>query len=330
VQIRSVLLKIVGVLSLLVVAFLPSQQSFAAQSSAVPAWLAAHIGYGDGQIAPVVLQRARALYFQKVGEGAVRNPCYFAMDATRPGDMGGGRLGRRFYVICEAEHAFRAIPAGHGAGRDLKGVVNFSNGRQCARNFGNAMDSELTTGGAYVTAETKTSYKGYYRVSAGRDAAFMRSFVQFDGEGEAANARRRAIGGHPAVVLRGMCRMRSPGNPYAKDGYVVLGKLVDYSAGRSNGCTSWSPSDARQLIPMIQNNPTTLYIYPESRDIAAVDRAVAAGQSLAGGPYWDASCLKQIGAPKFWRTGTLEPVIAQYRRDHPAPHWKPLPICEGQ
>jgi hypothetical protein len=28
----------------------------------------------------------------------------------------------------------------------------------------------------------------------------MRSFVQFDGEGETANARERDIGGHPAVL----------------------------------------------------------------------------------------------------------------------------------
>ncbi len=41
----------------------------------VPAWLAAHVGEGDGQIAPVVLARARALYQRK----GVRNPCYFAL-----------------------------------------------------------------------------------------------------------------------------------------------------------------------------------------------------------------------------------------------------------
>jgi len=41
----------------------------------------------------------------------------------------------------------------------------------CAKNFGNAMDSELTMGGAYVTGETKTSFKGYYRVAANQNAA---------------------------------------------------------------------------------------------------------------------------------------------------------------
>ena len=83
-----------------------------------------------------------------------------------------GNAGRRFYVICEADRSFRAISAGHGGGRNLKGIANFANGKRCAKNFSNAMDSRLTTGGAYVTSETITSFKGYYRVSAGKDAAF--------------------------------------------------------------------------------------------------------------------------------------------------------------
>ena len=75
------------------------------------------------------------------------------------------------------------------------------------------MDSRLTTGGAYVTAEEITSFKGYYRVSRGKDAALIRSFVQFDGEGDAANARPREIGGHPAVLLRGVCLRKNPAEP---------------------------------------------------------------------------------------------------------------------
>src|SRR4051794_8106214 len=197
-------------MSLLAMAFSPvafvlvlstSPRSIAAgQSADVPAWLNAHIGEGDGQIALTVLQRARALYLRKVSEGAVRNPCYFAMDATRPGDLGGGKLGRRFYVICEADRSFRAISAGHGSGRNLKGVADFTNGRQCVKNFGNALDSNLTAGGAYVTSEMKTSFKGYYRASAKRDVLFQRTFVQFDGEGETANAKTRKIGGHAAQL----------------------------------------------------------------------------------------------------------------------------------
>jgi hypothetical protein len=292
--------------------------SLAAGEPSVPAWLEAHVGEGEWQIAPVVLERARALYQRK----AVRNPCYFAFDATRP-------QGRRFYIICEAQGSFRAISAGHGGGRDLDGIADFSNGRQCVKNFGNAMDSDLTAGGAYVTAETTASFKGYYRASGGGDAVFMRPFLKFDGEGETANARERAIGGHPAVLLRGVCRRRDPASPHADpDGYVPFGKLVNYAGGRSDGCTSWSPSDAETIMAMVSGNPTTLYIYPESRDIDAVARAVAAGETPSrAGLYWSAACLKDIGAPRFWRKETLEPILARYREAHPAPPPEPPPIC---
>jgi hypothetical protein len=320
------LLLLVSIISLnVIVAVSGSPRSFAVeQPTGVPAWLQAHIGEGEGQIAQVVLQRARAFYLKKLSEGAVKNPCYFAMDATRPGGFA-----RRFYVICEADRSFRAIPTGHGNGRNLQGTANFANGIECAKNFGNAMDSKLTTGGPYVTAETITSFKGYYRDGAGKYVAFSRSFVQFDGEGEAANARPRAIGGHPAAVFRGACLRKDADSPYAnQDGYVLFGKLVDYPGGRSNGCTSWSRSDAEQVIPMMKE-PTTLYIYPESNDIAAVAQAVKAGRSPSrAGLYWNASCLKQIGAPKFWPKETLEPILAQYKKDHPAPPPGPIPICK--
>jgi hypothetical protein len=192
------------------------------------------------------------------------------------------------------------------------------------------MDSKLTTGGAYVTDETITSFKGYYRNTAGKYVAFSRSFVQFDGEGDTANARERAIGGHPAVLLRGVCLRKDLDSPYANhDGYVPFGKLVDYAAGRSNGCTSWSASDARQIIPMLKDKPTTIYIYPESNDIDAVAQAVKAGRSPSrAGLYWNASCLKEIRSPKFWPKETLEPILVQYR--HPAPPPRPTPICKGQ
>jgi hypothetical protein len=273
----------------------------------------------------VVLQRARSLYLQKLNEGAIKNPCYFAMDATRPAG-----LGRRFYVICEADRTFRAVPSGHGSGRNVAGA-NFTNGIQCAKNFSNAMDSKLTTGGPYMTAEIRTSFKGYYR-SAGKYVAFSRSFVQFDGEGDTANARPRAIGGHPAAVLRVTCRRKAPESPYAnEEGYVPVGKLQDYAAGRSNGCTSWSQSDAAKIIPMMQEK-TTLYIYPESTDIAAIAQAVKAGKSPSrAGLYWNASCLRAIGAPKFWPKETLEPIFAKLAKDRPPPPpARPLPICKGQ
>jgi hypothetical protein len=336
-QSRSLLLHIVTLVGLVIVGLVALSglpRSFAAEQAVdIPPWLQAHVGDGEGQIAQVVLQRARALYLQKLSEGAVKNPCYFAMDATRPAGFG-----RRFYVICEADRSFRAVPSGHGNGRNLKGIANFANGIRCAKNFSNAMDSKLTTGGPYVTEETITSFKGYYRNSAGKYVAFSRSFVQFDGEGDTANARPRAIGGHPAVLLRGVCLRKMPDSPHANaDGYVPFGNLVNYAGGRSNGCTSWSSSDAGQIIPMMQE-PTTLYIYPESADIAAIAQAIAAiaqavkaGRSPSrAGSYWNASCLKEIRSPKFWPKETLEPILVQYKKDHPAPPPQPTPICKGQ
>ena len=318
---------------IVVVALATSSGSLAVeQPSDIPGWLSSNIGEGEGQIAQVVLQRARALYFKKLRAGVVRNACYFAMDATRPHDLGDGKLGPRFYVICESSRSFRAISAGHGGGRDLKGIADFANGKRCAKNFGNALDSRLTAGGAYVTAETITSFKGYYRASAKQDAVLIRSFVQFDGEGEAANARQREIGGHPAELLRNVCLRKDPHSSYAdRDGYVPFGQLEDYTGGRSNGCTSWSPSDADQIIAMVKHEPTTLYIYPEAADIEAVTQAIKGGRSLSrAGPYWNAFCLREIGAPKFWPRETLEPVLAQYSKNHPAPPQRPPPMCKGQ
>ncbi|MEW6436574.1 MAG: hypothetical protein AB1508_05315 [Pseudomonadota bacterium] len=329
-RVRPVLLNIGRIFGLFVAVTLVPPSAFA-MASDVPPWLRAYIGDGEGQIAPVVLERARALYLQKMREGVVRNSCYFAMDATRPNDLGGGS-GRRFYVICEQRQSFRAIPAGHGGGRNLGGMADFANGRRCAKNFSNAMDSDLTAGGAYVTGETKTSFKGYYRASPGQNAAFIRTFLQFEGEGETANARERKIGGHPAATLKGICLLRDPSSPYANgNGYVPFGNLVEYTGGRSDGCTSWSPSDARQIIAMVRDDPTTLYIYPSAADVRAVARAAAAGRALAGaGLYWNASCLRDIRAPRYWPRETLEPLLAQFERDHPPPPPRPVPICRGQ
>ena len=331
-QPRSLLLNNVYIVSLICIAALPGslRSSAAEQSSDIPTWLRPHVGDGDGQIAPVVLQRARALYLRKTRDGVVRNPCYFAMDATR--SHGLGISGRRFYVICEGARSFRAMSAGHGGGRYLRGVANFGNGKRCARNFGNAMGSMLTTGGAYVTGEKITSFKGYYRLSGGRDAPLTRSFVQFDGEGETANARPREIGGHAAVLLRGACLRKRPDSPHADEkGYVPIGMLENYADGRSSGCTSWSLADAEQVISMVKDKPATLYIYPESTDIDAVARAVKAGRPPSGaGSYWNASCLREIRSPKFWRKETLEPILARYEKDHPAPPPRPTPICRTQ
>jgi hypothetical protein len=315
--------------AMILIALSSSHLSRAAeQTPDIPAWLRAHIGTGEGKIAPVVLKRARALYRRKVAEGAVDNACYFAMDATRPSRDPSGKLGRRFYIICEGKKSFRATTSGYGNGRNLR-RANFSNGRRCAKNFSNAEGSNLTSGGVYMTAEIRESFKGYYR-SSGKKTPFVRPFLPFVGEGATANAWERAIGGHQAVGLRKRCRYKNPGSPYAdEEGYVPFGKLVNYTSGRSNGCTTWSPSDSKRIIAMVQDNPTTLYVYPEAGDIDAVARAVKNRKPVSrAGLYWNVTCLAAIGSPKFWPLATLQPIINEWREALPKGKPRPLPICK--
>ena len=325
--ISSLVLKIAVVLSMLLAGTALSHAEEA--SSDIPAWLKAHVGTANGKIAPIVLERARALYQKKKKEGTVKNPCYFAMDATRPSTLASGKIGRRFYTICEEEKTFRAVSSGYGNGRKLR-RANFANGRQCARNFSNAEGSKLTTGGSYVTAETRTSFKGYYRRS-GKRTPLLRTFLLFDGEGDTANARERAIGGHPAIFLRWKCRYKHTKSPYAdKKGYVPYGNLVNYTGGRSNGCTTWSPAESKQILALVEGNPTTLYIYPESGDINAVVKAVKGKKSLAkAGLYWNTACLRNIRAPKFWPKETLQPIINEWRQSLPKREFRELPICKS-
>jgi len=322
-ELRSIVAALIGAAIFLA---LPAQA--AAQSTNIPAWLHQHIGEADGQIAPLVLDRARTLYQQKRREGAVSNPCYLAMDATRPSAAPDGQPGRRFYVICEADRTFRAMSSGYGNGRALQ-RADFSNGRNCAKHFSNAEGSKLTMGGAYLTAETRTSFKGYFTKDGAR-VPFYRTFLLFDGEGETVNARDRAIGGHQAVFLKWTCRYQDPESPHADDeGYVPYGRLVNYTGGRSNGCTTWSPSDSEEVLALVEDNPTTLYIYPEGRDIDAVANAVKAGKALASaGLYWNAACLKDIRAPRFWPKQTLQPIINDWRQSLPQQPPLVLPICE--
>ena len=94
------------------IALAGASPSLAAGQPSVPAWLEAHVGEGDGQIAPVVLERARALYQRK----GVRNPCYFAMDATRPHDLGGGGWGDVFTSSARRKVRFAPSPPATAAG----------------------------------------------------------------------------------------------------------------------------------------------------------------------------------------------------------------------
>ncbi|MEM9107155.1 MAG: hypothetical protein AAGC96_16005 [Pseudomonadota bacterium] len=181
-----------------------------------------------------------------------------------------------------------------------------------------------------MTAESRTSFKGYY-LRSGKRQQFHRTFLLYDGEGDTSNSRERAIGGHPAVFLKWQCRLKRPSSPYAdKDGYVPFGKLVNYTGGRSNGCTTWSPADSTEILSLVEGKPTTLYIYPEARDINAVAQAVKARKSLLqAGLYWNAACLRKIRAPKFWHKKNLQPIINQWRQSLPKQPPLTLPICKS-
>lgn len=298
-----------------------------AQSGAIPGWLQRHVGFADGQIAPLVLERARAHHLDKRASGKVKNDCYMAMDATRPSTLPNGQATRRYYVICESRRVFKATSSGYGNGRKLSGA-NFANGRQCARNFSNAEGSKLTAGGGYVTAETRTSFKGYVN-QGGKRVPFYRTFLLFDGEGETRNSRERAIGGHQAVFVKWQCRFKNPSSKHAdKDGYVPYGRLVDYTSGRSNGCTTWSEDATKDILRLTKGKPAALYIYPAGEDIQAVANAVKSGVSPASaGLYWDAGCLSAIGAPRFWPKRQLQPVIRKWRRSLPKQEPRELPEC---
>lgn len=313
---------------LLIAVTLAVPASASTPSPDIPKWLQKHVGTGADQIAPVVLNRARTLYREKVQNGTINNACYFAMDATRPSTASNGAALSRFYVICESSRTFKAVSSGYGNGRKLK-RANFSNGRQCARNFSNAEGSKLTAGGAYVTAESRTSFKGYYQ-NGSRTKPLLRTFLLFDGEGETSNARERAIGGHRAMFLRWQCRMKKPQSKHADDeGFVPYGRLVDYTSGRSNGCTTWSKPATEQILGIAENNPTTLYIYPASQDINAIANAVAKGRSMTrAGLYWNEACLKAIGTPKFWPKRTLQPIINQWRQSLLKQPPLELPLCD--
>jgi hypothetical protein len=81
---------------------------------------------------------------------------------------------------------------------------------------------------------------------------------------------------------------------------------------------------------VVKNDPTTLDIYPDAADVDAIARAVAASQSPSRlGLYWNASCLREIHSPKFWPKESLEPILAEYAKDHP-PLPRPVPLCKQQ
>jgi len=283
----------------------------------VPDWLSQKVGLGENQIAPVVLERARAHYVDKVKNGQINGLCYMAMDATKPHRNDDGSVMNRFYLICESLGIYLPISAGHGSGVQYKDQ-DFSNGKKCGKNFSNASGSLLTMGGRYLTGNVIYSYKGMARdPKTGKFTEFSRPFVEYSGEGETADSASRNIGGHPSQLVTGGCFRHDPANARAdKDGDVYYGDLVDYTDGRSNGCTSWNPEVAEFVVDVLKQNRGTLYIYPESADIAAVAKAVADQvKPESRGLYWNAECLSEIKQPTFLSSADYDGVFAKIAKD---------------
>ena len=269
-------------------------------STATPEWLKPDIGLDKNQIAPVVLERARIHYQNAKAEGRAKNPCYMAMDATRPHDTGDDLPNARFYIICEEQKIFLPVSAGHGGGIQYDDH-NFKNGRKCSQFFSNAVSSNLSMGGRYVTDEMYDSKKGF-RVDpvTKEETPFSRVFIRWAGEGETSTSLERDIGGHAAEFISPDCYKYQPDSPYADpEGYVMYGEQVSYADGRSNGCTSWTQETTDFVATLVSGKPTSLYIYPESADIQAVRDQLAKKDSSAPMPYWNEECLKEIGQPQF-------------------------------
>jgi hypothetical protein len=304
-----------------VFALVPAAQA----QSALPGWLQAHIGDRPNQ---VVFKRARASYLRLKKEGTVTNPCYIAMDATKRHDMGGEEMppGDRAYLICEDTHTFMPFSAGHGAGT---AVLHAQNSKGCAKHFGNAYGSNMTTGGTYWTGTINRSIKGKLRNGEGTFSVYSRSFLRFEGEGLTGNAKKRDLGLHAAVALTDGCYQHEPSNPIAdEDGDVFMAEdMRQYVAGRSNGCLSVTEDVSDIIMPIAEKGAMAIYVYPEASDIQALAEAVRAGKKPEeSGVYWSKECLNEIKSPVFWDRETYEEKI---KREKPVKVPEPKKMCPG-
>ena len=154
-------------------------------------------------------------------------------------------------------------------------------------------------------------------------------FLKFDGEGDTANARERAIGGHPAVLLRGVCRRKEPGSPPRRRGRLRSLWEARELRGRAQ---RW----LHQLVALgrrkhhgdgKRQSERALHLCK----IARHRRGRAGGRGgkapSRAGLYWNAACLRDIGAPRFWGKETLEPILARWRTAHPPRRHSRQPVC---
>ena len=185
----------------IVIALLGAIRSFAVeQPSDIPAWLRPNVGEGEGQIAQVVLQRRARASPPKSARGRGQKSLLFCHGRYASPRSADGKLGPRFHVIC-GRPIVRCDSAGHGAAA-IQGIVDFANGQAGARRTSAMRWIRRDGRWAYVTAETRTSFKGYYGASAKQDAVLIRCWFSLRAKAKWANARQREIGGHVVQLLR--------------------------------------------------------------------------------------------------------------------------------
>lgn len=263
-------------------------------SAQAPAWLNHHVGLGTDQIAPVVLERARKSHL----ESKSKNPCYIAMDATiahaKSSEQadGMGAVNNRAYLICEDQKIFFPFSSGHGSGAKIDGL-KLANPRECASNFGNAMGSNLTAGGRFMTGKAHNIYKGELGAHDGMHKPYCRWFMDFEGVGENSNARERDLGLHPAVIGKKGCYKADnlPGKDKLGHRYY-FNEWNYYYDGRSNGCISTTDDVSHTIMSIAENKPMSVYIYPEKKDIEAM-------KFPDSKTYWNKECLDKIKSEKL-------------------------------
>lgn len=160
----------------------------------------------------------------------------------------------------------------------------------------------MTMGGGYLTGTVNNPHRGVMVDAKGQSLGdYYRKFIPYEGQDEEnKNSMERDIGGHASNQMNQTCFRHMPGDPRATNEHVLHGMVVDFTNGRSNGCNNWSASTAEFIARMVQNEPTSLYMYPQRADIEKLQKALLEKKSPAqDGVHWNGECLKEIGYPVF-------------------------------
>ena len=147
----------------------------------------------------------------------------------------------RATVFTSSAELVRSFPRGFRSRRRMSSLNRRRRfrrvGSRCARNFGDAMDAELTIEQGLMCGVGKPLSKAIFHVSAREPPDFSTHSCGFTtAKAEPRDARRRAMTASRRGVGWTMC-VKDPDGPYADhDGYVPVGKVVDYAAATATSC----------------------------------------------------------------------------------------------